>query len=216
MKIKNLLLSLILIVISVFSLSACGDKTPADTTPKNWFTEEMLTPYGLNNLPIPTATNFENENQDSSYLLYLTAKVDNQTTFEHYVLTLVNYFNQNHPNTFGYRDGYSSVVPGTTYTANRITKSLSIYSYNTAGNTESVYDIYYTPSALSNDTCFAQYEGYVKRVKLWDGNSTFKLSLKYYAQETNGFSANTIVINLTKPDASTIRYYSLFDDAIVN
>lgn len=215
MKIKNLFISLILIMVSVLVLSACGGNPPP-SGPENWFAESELSKYGLSNLPVPDASNFENAlPENGNYLLYLTATVNNQTSFEQYVQSVVNYLNQNYPNTVGYRDGFITEIPNKTYTGNRITKSNILYSFNTAGNSESVYEIYYTSAPLSNETCYVQYgNNSVAKVKLWDYEKTYHITLKYYAQNIGSVPANTITFDLTQPNASIVRYYSLFDDAI--
>ena len=219
MKIKKALLSLIIIMSAVFSLTACGNTNPPSGLPENWFSENELLTYGLENLPIPTATNFNNTiPANSNYLLYLTAQNSNLSDFEKYVQSIVTYLNQHYPNTFGYHDGSSSEAPNKPYTCNRIKKSNILYSYNTAGNTESVYEIFYTPAELSDDVQFVKKEDQLLpvKVKLWKGDSTFHITLKYFAKATNENLANSIVISLDMPDENIVRYYSIFDGSIVN
>ncbi len=219
MKIKKALLSLIIIMSAVFSLTACGNTNPPSGLPENWFSENELLTYGLENLPIPTATNFNNTiPANSNYLLYLTAQNSNLSDFEKYVQSIVTYLNQHYPNTFGYHDGSSSEAPNKPYNCNRIKKSNILYSYNTAGNTESVYEIFYTPAELSDDVQFVKKEDQLLpvKVKLWKGDSTFHITLKYFAKATNDNLANSIVISLDMPDENIVRYYSIFDGSIVN
>lgn len=216
MKLKNLFVSLILVISAALSLVACQNTNVSDGT-QSWFSNASLEQYGLLNLPKPDAKNFSLTQPEGNYLLYLTANNISLDRFEQYVLNIVNFFNTNIPNTFGYKDGASSEAPKKTYTCNRVKKSNIIYSYNTAGNSQNVYEFFYTPAPLSADVQFVQNEGSSKpiKVKLWDGEKTFHLMLKYYSTASNGFEAESMVLYLDQPNQNEIRYYTIFDGSIV-
>lgn len=213
MKIKNTIISLILLITSCVCLSACGNTNNGERNSKAWFTNTELSDYGLSDLAQPTVLNLNTQiSSDNEKLLYAQGIVKNQQTFELYVLSVINFVTQNYANTSGYKD---SVNSGTaTYTCHKVTNSSNLVNYSVRNSNANIYEIYYTNSTLSTDTVFAIYNSNVTKIKLWNAQSTYCLRLCYYANNYENFTPNTITLTLVKPNENVSRFYSLFDGAV--